>query len=107
MEAFGAPAELIDEARQEQEAEDAFEVHADNAEIVWAFLSLQTQWRIVGGFGAVIYQGFDYGSIPAALSMLGIHARRRGEVFDGLRVMEAAALPWLNQGDGPDPVIDD
>lgn len=99
MEVFGAPADVIDQTRREQEAEDVFYVYADNVDTVWAFFALATQWRILAGFGAVVYQGFDYGAIPSALSLLGIPAKRRAEVFEGLRVMESAALLVLNAKD--------
>lgn len=108
MEAFGAPDDVIQQARREQEAEDAFEIHADNAEIVLAFLSLQTQWRIIAGLGAAVYQGLDYASVRAALPMLGIKASDRNAMFEGLRLMERAAVPILNMGaDDVEPPEDD
>lgn len=98
MGAFGVDQEAIDEAVEKEREADAFEVHPDNDEAVGIFLSLQTQWRvIVGGMGGVVYQGFDYASIPATLELLGIDPADRGDVFASLRIMEAAALPVLNE----------
>ena len=97
LEGEGAEPEFI-EAHIEAAIERAtYEVHADNKQLVDAFLRLQTQWRVVvGGLGRPVYQGIDYGSIPAVLRMIGIPRRELDEAFGWLQVMEAAALPALN-----------
>lgn len=84
---------------REVDAESAaaiFEVHPDNAQIVAAFLTLQTQWRVIGGGMGFVYQGIDYTAVPAVLALLDVPRRERAEVFIGLRVMEASAIPFLN-----------
>ena len=85
------------EAAREAEAEGAtFEYHADNEEILAAFLALRSQWRIVSGFDKLVFQGLDYASVLPTLILLGITRARREEVFRGLQIMEFAALPLLN-----------
>lgn len=96
----GAPLESVDAVRADEAAKDPpFDVHADNVEVVEAFAALGTQWRVVAGFGGAFWQGLDYAAIPATLDLMGVPAERRGEVFAGLRLMEAAALPLRNSRD--------
>lgn len=76
----------------------SFEIYAENAEIVGAFLSLATQWRVIVGFGGAMWQGLEYASIPVVLSALAIEDR--AGAFAGLRIMEAAALRVLNEKHG-------
>lgn len=96
--AFDAPAEFRDVLRTEHRREH-FPIHEDNEATVAAFLALQTQWRIIAGFGAVVYQGIDYPSVPAVLDALSVPPDGRADVFQGLRIMEASALPILNARD--------
>ncbi|OAI11795.1 hypothetical protein A1507_19875 [Methylomonas koyamae] len=51
------------------------------------FVSLGTQWRI-GGMGDVI--GLDYTAVDAVFRIRRI--KNRASLFDGLQVMEEAAL---------------
>lgn len=55
------------------------------------FLRVQTQWRI-GMNGAT---GLDYNAIRWAFEMYGVSDQR--EMFEGLQVMEAAALGAMNK----------
>ena len=54
----------------------------------------------MGGF---VYVGLDYAAVPSVLWGLEIKAANRREVFAGIRIMESAALPFLNaQPEGPE-----
>jgi hypothetical protein len=88
--AFGAPQELI----EMHTASDALEIWPENVETVSAFLRLQTQW-VLGAMGGVV--GLNYQAVEALFNILGIE--KRLEVFDGLQVMERAALAVLNRKD--------
>lgn len=55
------------------------------------FLRVETQWR-VGMNGAT---GLDYNAIRWAFEMYGVSDQR--EMFEGLQVMEAAALGAMNK----------
>lgn len=79
----------------EQPAEE-YGIWPDNWQTVQLFLLLQTQWRIAAGMVAN-WIGLDYAAVHAAMLMLGIPRKDRGEVFSGLVVMERAALPLLNR----------
>ncbi len=64
------------------------ELWQDNVETVEVFAGMMTQWN-VGPGGAV---GLRYEALPMVLRVRGVPAARRREVFDGLRIMERAAL---------------
>lgn len=57
-------------------------------QIVAIFTDMLTQWR-VGANGAT---GLDYKSLPVVFSFRRIKAADRAEIFDGLQIMERAAL---------------
>lgn len=60
------------------------------------FISLETQWRVVAGFGFINHLGLDYGAVHSTLEMTGIDRAEWPDLFAGLRVMEKAALGVLN-----------
>ncbi|WP_043062096.1 DUF1799 domain-containing protein [Brucella anthropi] len=60
-----------------------------------AFLCCQTQWRVAATMAGLIWQGLDYSAVRLVLD--DIDAPRH--VFADIRVMEAAALPVLNERD--------
>lgn len=70
----------------------------ENIATLQVFLALVTQWRreFAGMSGVCVWQGLRYTEAEAAIRMLG-HTASAGEIFDGLRTMEAAALPLLNK----------
>ena len=68
-----------------------FEVSKDNWDTVVMFLRVETQWR-VGMNGPT---GLDYNAIRWAFEMYGVSDQR--EMFEGLQVMEAAALGAMNK----------
>ena len=69
-----------------------------------AFLECQTQWRAVAGMGGLVWLGLDYSACREILApRRSSRSRRRpspripSRIFDDLRLMEAAALPVLNE----------
>lgn len=73
--------------------ERAFEVMEANWDIVTAFLDCSTSWRCVArADGGIRLAGFDFAAVQAVLAMTG---RVAGDLFDGLRIMEAAAIDAL------------
>lgn len=62
------------------------------------FLSCQTQWNKVfaGMDGTLIWHGLNYQAVESVMRMMG-HWKKAGELFEGLRLMEATALPLLNK----------
>lgn len=91
MESFGAPADIIEALKAEDEAVD-FEVDPDNWDIVMFFMRVQTQWR--AGYAGPT--GLDYTAVESTFRMLEIEDRR--EIFEGLQIMEAAALKVFSKG---------
>jgi hypothetical protein len=75
--------------------EDLIAVWPENESSVMAFLECQTQWRVTSTMRQLIWLGLDYVAVRAVLDAEG-HGR---DVFEDLRVMEAAALPVLNRDD--------
>lgn len=100
--AFGAPEDVRAQLAEEAVA-DEFVLYEDNVEIDRAFRALSTQWRVVVGPVGALWLGLDYGSVPAVLDLLDVPPERRAEVFSGVRLMEAAALPVLNGGEPVNP----
>lgn len=88
--------ELPDELREAEEAESECEFHPDNRLALVAWVSLQTQWRLIVGASGTLYQGIEYASIPVVLDSLRVPARQRPQLLADLRVMERAALTLLN-----------
>lgn len=58
-----------------------------------AFLVCQTQWRVVATMSGLIWLGLDYAAARGALDEAGLPIARMAD----LRVIEAAALPILNE----------
>ena len=74
--------------------EETFEVWRDNLDSVSAFLACRTAWRVAVGFGVMIWLGIDYGAAAPLLYRRNGRSRRR--LLADLRLMEAEALPILN-----------
>lgn len=83
----GAPAEMV-EALAAESAD--LEVEPENWDVVMLFLRVQTQWRY--SFGGPT--GLDYTGVEAAMRLAGI--QQSADLFDGLQVMEVAALREMN-----------
>jgi hypothetical protein len=71
-----------------------FEVFEDNWLTVMTFLRCGTQWRHAGMEG--IRTGLDYPSVETVLRMT-VTARERRAVFEGIQIMEHAALDVFAQ----------
>lgn len=72
---------------------DLVGVWTDNWQTVLAFSDLMSQWNV--GMSGVI--GLRYEALPLVLEMHGIKRKRQLEMFDGLRVMESAAITEINK----------
>ncbi|EXL08220.1 hypothetical protein BG46_01465 [Brucella anthropi] len=60
-----------------------------------AFLCCQTQWRVAATMAGLIWQGLDYPAVRLVLD--DIDAPQHA--FADIRIMEAEALPILNERD--------
>jgi len=81
---------------------ETFDVMRENWRSVSAFLSLQTQWRLLAGPAGLIWTGLDYRAAAAAFK--GRSRRAWAQLLSDLKIMEDAALPVLNGdfgGNGP------
>lgn len=54
-------------------------------------MAMATQWREVVG-DRIVRRGLDYAALPAVLELMGVARKRRSAVFEGVRIMEQAAL---------------
>lgn len=54
---------------------------------------MSTQWR-VGMAGAT---GLDYGALPHVMRLSGVPRKNWPDVFDGVRIMEDAALETMRK----------
>lgn len=63
------------------------------------FIGLQTQWRkeIVPMAGNLIWHGLNYPAVESVIRLRGYTGKKAQDIFDGLQVMESAALPLLNK----------
>jgi hypothetical protein len=82
--------EAIEDLRCQRKARD-FEIWEDNWEIVAMFMRMQTQW-IVGFSGAT---GLNYPSLEYLCRLYSV--KDPVTVFEGVQVMEAAALTIMNE----------
>lgn len=65
----------------------------ENVPVKDTLMLMETQWRT--GFSGPT--GLDYGALPMVFKSLGISDEDQVDVFDGLRVMEAAALSEMQK----------
>ncbi len=94
--AAGAPAEMVEAIRsapRRRAAEEPVEVLPEVVPTIECFLAVQTQWVHAGQ--AALPTGLDYARVEAAMRMAGVRRADQPRMFDGLRAMEAAALPIL------------
>lgn len=70
-----------------------FPVWPENWPTIDAFLRVQTQWR--EGYAGPI--GLDYNAVSFVFNVMGLQGQR--EIFDGLQIMEIAALKVLRSKD--------
>lgn len=89
---MGIPPEMWDSMREAQ----VVEVWAEHEPSVAVFVAMGTQWRVAMSGPT----GLDYSALPAAMDFLGIPPGQRGEVFENVRIMEAAALAAMSNAKG-------
>lgn len=96
--AFGLPPDAFATPEDAAQEEAHCTVDADNWPTVMVFLALQTQWRreFAGMSGELVWHGLRYSEAATVISLLGYQSKA-STIFDGLRIMEAAALPILNK----------
>lgn len=92
---WGVPEEDIDEAVRSDDRTTSI-LWPENVEPLRLFLSVQSQWRIVAGFGRAFWAGLDYPGVEAAARMMGLRMTPR--LFDDLQVMETEARRLINGG---------
>jgi hypothetical protein len=98
MRALGVPAESIAGIREEDEDDqERFLVYPCNWPTVQAFLRLTRAWNVAAGMAGLIYLGLRPEACESVLRLMRIPDSERLEVFDGLRVMESAALEVMNR----------
>ena len=100
MAAFGATDDQIGDVLSRQvEIDTDFEVEPDNWDTLMVFLSCQTQWHkeFAGMDGTLIWHGLNYPGISVVIRMQGYRGQDAKDIFAGLQMMEAAALPLLNK----------
>lgn len=102
MEAFGAPPEVIEQARAAIQARaEPFGIWPENWRAVQVFCALGTQWRMVAGPGGVIWMGFPYEVLPIVEARVpptpDVPLPDPALLFSQLRVLETTALSILNQ----------
>ena len=87
----------IEEAnsRHQRSEEDGIEIWEENWDIVTAFLSVASQWRVTAtAAGSVIYTGLDYAGVRMGLAAARI--RVTPDLWRGLQVMEAEYRTAVN-----------
>ena len=68
-----------------------------NADTLDAWLSCETQWRVVAGLGGVSWLGLDYSGVNVVLDRLGFTSPK--QVFADLQIMEGTALATFGERD--------
>lgn len=89
MAAFGIEREEVG-----GQAEEPLLIYPDNWPAVQVFFALGNCWQIDAMIGK--YRCIDRPAIESTMRLMGIKRKKRGGVFDDLRVMEGAALEVLN-----------
>lgn len=79
--------------RLEEEEPEHTEVWLDNWQTMQVFADLLSQWNV--GMSGVI--GLRYEALPLVMEMHRIKPEDRRDIFDGLRVMERAAITEINK----------
>lgn len=82
----------------EEEQSDAFAVWEEHWKALQIFLALRTQWRVVAGLSAFVYQGLDYAAIEPVMNLHGIKKKQRRQIFLELQLIELGAISGLNNG---------
>lgn len=78
------------------EEPEFIEVWEENIPAVSLFFELDTAWKILVGFSAARYVGFDWPAVESVMRLKGIRRKKRAVLFSELKVMERAAKEVLN-----------
>ncbi|AKU21873.1 DUF1799 domain-containing protein [Massilia sp. NR 4-1] len=83
-----------------QRPEPVFELWPENETTFDVFSALANQWKVVINWtGNIHFQGLDHQAVRATMELMGIAHEKWPEIFAGLRIMEKAARPILNEKD--------
>ncbi|MDO6967021.1 DUF1799 domain-containing protein [Rhizobium alvei] len=75
------------------EETDRMPIHPANWPSLIAFLGCETQWRVSGTMAGLFWLGLDYSAVDV-IARLESWSK---DIWENVRVMEAAALPVLNE----------
>ncbi len=89
MAAFGAPAEMVEAAKGDDDL--LYGIWQENVESLSMFLRLQTQWHVMSGS----FIGLNYQSAEFLIKIHGV--ADVAAMMDDLQSMEVAALQVLNK----------
>lgn len=79
-----------------QSEDDGIEIWEENWDIVTAFLSVASQWRVTASAtGHMLYTGLDYAGVRMGLAAARI--RVTPDLWRGLQVMEAEYRSAVNE----------
>jgi hypothetical protein len=94
--AWGLPPDAFEGLENDEEH---CEVWEENWDTVMVFLACQTQWRkeIPAMAGQVLWHGLDYSGVEVVIRLKGFKGKKAEEIFEGIQVMEVAAMPLLNK----------
>ena len=99
-ELLGANPELASIANgssDQQDEGDVYELWPEHQQAWECFLACSgSQWRVLMGMGAALYQGLDYGSLETVIRIHQIPRNQQRQVFDQVRILEDEALKHLN-----------
>lgn len=96
---LGADPKSIEIARKQHGASQDFEVYEENWETLMFFISLDTQWNILGGMSGAFYIGIPAPNIEAEMNLQEIPQEKRKQLRYELKLMEREALTVLNKKD--------
>lgn len=98
---MGAPPEVVESLRGRPAEPDDCWVWPENWMTIQVFVRLNTQWRrhLDGMSGANIWIGLRYDAAEVVMRMLAIPRREWPDTFERLTLLEATALPLLNDKD--------
>ncbi len=81
-------------------AEEPIEIWDVNWRALQLFGACGTQWRIAVCPGGLLHLGLDYPGVDVVMRRLAADEADHAGLFADLQVMEAAALPVLNEAMG-------
>lgn len=81
---------------EEDDEEILFPVYPENVQALEVFISMSTQWRMVGTMQSLHYTGLDYSVLGEMWLVNDVKKKDRPKVFEQLRILERAAMPILN-----------